>query len=119
MSEPVLEPVHVDALAGVRDVDGRRYETHLAGGGGLPQPSPDLSIRTLVQRRAVHVPRTPCHRRACEHVLRDGMFHEAGRGDDLHALVYNALHTAEMIGMGMRVEHRLDGAITTVLSVQR
>ena len=103
-----------ELLAGGGDVDRRGDQRRLTGGGGLPQPGADLSVRPLADRGAVHVAGAAGHRGPGEHVLRDRVLHEALGGDHRHPagvdvlLADDALHATEVVDVGVRVDHRLD-----------
>ena len=67
-----------------------------------------------MQKEAVLVEEPPVHCIAGIDVLGDGEVHEVDRRDDLHLagceirLVEDAAHTAPVVGMRVRVNHRRD-----------
>jgi len=119
------QPVDPHLLAGAADVDRRRDERRFAGRGRLAQPGADLSGRSLLYRGAVHVTSSASHRGPRKDVLGDGMLHEPLGSHDRDTssvdigLVDDALDPAEVVDVGMGVDHSGDRALATVLLVQR
>ncbi len=121
--------LHVDTidgefLAGRRDLDRGRDQRHGAGRRRQAEAGADLTTRTALQRRAVHVAGAPRHRSPGEHVLGHGVPGESGGGDDRHragvhvCLVHHAPHAAEVVDVAMGVEHPGDGAVPAMLAVE-
>ena len=114
-----------ELLAGGGDVDRRRDQRRLAGGGGLAESAADLPVGSLRERGAVHEVGAPSHRRADEHVLGDGLLHEPLGSDHRDSpgvdvgLVDDPLHTAEVVDVRVRVDHRHDVARPAMLLVER
>ena len=90
-----------------------------------PSPHPICPLGTLGERRAVHEVRSASHRRADEHVLGDRFLHEALRCDHRDpagvdvGFVDHALDAAEVVDVGVRVDHGDDVAWPAVLLVER
>ena len=123
--EDDAHPVDDLLLAGRGDLERRRDQGHRTGRGGLAEPGADLPARSTVQRRAVHVAGAAAHRRTGVDVLGDGVLDEAGRGDhddgagvDL-LLGGDALDAAEVVDVGVGVDHRGDRPVAAVLPVER
>ena len=99
----------------------RRDQAEVAGGGVLADGLIDVTERAGRQQHAVLVEQPPVHGVAGVDVLRHGVIHEANRGDDLDlaaahvGLVHHAAHAAEVIGVGVRVDHRDHGALAELL----
>ena len=81
----------------------------------LAEPAVDVAERVHGQEPAVHVGRSPQHRRAGDDVLGDGGLEEPHRGDDLdvparHGFVgRHAADAAEVVDVTVGVDHRDDG----------
>ena len=117
-------PVDDQLLARGGDVDGGRDQGGLAQRGRLPQAGPDLTGRPLGERRPVHVPGPAGHGRAGVHVLGHRVVHEPLGGDHLgaargHVVVGDdPLHAAEVVDVGVGVDHGHHRPRTTVLGVE-
>jgi hypothetical protein len=120
-----LDAVDRERLARVSDVDRGRDEGDGARRRRLAQPGADLAGGPALERCAVHVAGASQHGGAGEHVLGHGVVHEALGGDhrDLAGgdllVADDALHAAEVVDVGVRVDHRLHRPLTAVLGVER
>ena len=120
---------HLDAVDGVQldrllDDLGRRDQRDGAARGDLAEPRVDLAARALRQQGAELEHGAADHRRAGQHVLLRHLLHEAVGGDDgdvagLHlGLVDDAAHAAEMVDVGVAVDHRRHGLAAAMLPVE-
>ena len=120
-----LHAVDRQPLARMGDVDRRSDQADRALRSGLPQAGADLTDRTRLEGCAVHVASPSQHGRPREDVLRNRMVHEPLRRNHLHLtgidllLGDDPLHATEVVGVGVRVDHRPHRPLTAVLRVER
>ena len=120
---------HLDAVDGVHldrlpDDLRRRDQRDGAARGDLAEAGIDLAARALRQQAAELEHGAADHRRAGQHVLLGHLLHELVGRDDrdvagLHVrLVDDAAHAAEMVDMGVAVDHRRHRLAAAVLEVE-
>ena len=123
--EDHADPVDGLLLAGGADLERGADQRDRSGRGGLPEAGTDLAARSPRKGGAVHVPGAPTHRRARVDVLRDGVLDEPGGSHDDHPpgvdvlLGDDALDPAEVVDVGVRVDHPGHRPVTAMLAVDR
>mgnify|MGYP006899958509 CR=1 FL=1 len=119
-----LDAVDDVGLAGLADLQRGHDQPHLTGGGGLSEAAAHLPGRPAVERGAVHVTGPAGHRGAGVDVLLHGVFGEVLGRDDHHlagvdgGLAGHPQHAAEVVDVGVGVDHGPDRPVAAVRAVQ-
>ena len=111
-------PVEHLFLASAGDVDGRRHQSDRSGRCRHPESAADLSGRTLLQGYAVHEHGPAAHGDPGVHIFGDRRLHESVRGEDRYRAVEYTVHPAEVVNVGVGIDHRRHRPVASVGPVQ-
>ena len=113
----IRTPSTIELLAGVGDVLGRSEQPRRRQRDRLAEPAVDVLLRAGGQQRPELVHRPTRHREPGDHVLGDRLAEEVLRGDDPASsgvdvvLAGHTEHSAEVVGVGVGVDHRHDRSL--------